>query len=186
MRNAQRILLLFLCLITLVVTVNLTPPKRAMAQSETCGRVTRWNIVRERDLGDIGDVYIWNTYDGRMFIRPVLMYNWRMQESWMEVKTYFGGLPKNPDGTFNYPLFRYHRTFYPHVTEDLWNLKMTWLTGTEMHIAMRFDVVKYNNSGTSIIDSAVAWGYQKAVGPAMYFKHTIQICRDLSQYQGCK
>lgn len=186
MNRFQRILLLVLCLVILMGAVHLAPTPSASAAS-TCGKTTRWNVNLERDLRDIGDVYVWNTDDNILHIRPVLLYGWHMQESWMDVRTYFGGFPRNADGTFNYGAFLYHRTHSPIVREDYYALRFrsSWLTGTEMHIALRLDMVKLNSYG-QVIDRAVAWGYQKAVGPAMYLKHVIQTCLDLSQYQGCK
>lgn len=185
MNRIQHSLLLILAAVLLVVSVQLGPARTAQA-AYTCGATTRWNVVLERDMRDVGDVYTWNTSDNILHTRSVVLYGWHIQESWMEAKTYFGALPRNSDGTFNYSLFSNHRT-HANVTEYTFSLpfKSSWLTGTEMHMAWRMSMVKLDSYGR-IVDHAIAWGYQKSVGPALYYKHTIHTCKDLSQYDGCQ
>lgn len=185
MQRFQKALLLVLTLLMLVVSIHFTPVRTAQA-AYTCGATTRWNVVLERDMRDIGDVYVWNTSDSRLNVRPVLQYGWHMSETWLDVATYFGGLPRNADGTLQYSSFDYHRTHSPARTDYVYNLpwRSSWLIGTELHIALRLNMVKLDSSGR-VIDRAIGWGYQKAVGPALYFKHTIHTCKDLSQYDGC-
>src|SRR5574340_408960 len=172
------------------VQANFSPATPAHASdTNVCGSTTDRTIILESNRQVVGSVSTWNTTDNQLYLRVMLQDGWQMRASWLELKTWLKGLTVNSNGTFNYQAFPYQWTYNPPVSDDIYRLPMAWMTGSEMHIALRLDLVKLDANG-AVTSEQTAWayqkGYQRAAWTTWYFKHTIQTCQDLSTYQGCK